>query len=158
MKLLKQNESEGPSPHRETAFEDQVAEQSKSIVVYDGGCRFCCRQVERIRRRDTRAQFEYVPRQQPELIERIPALADADFNTGMRLVTLDGTIHVGADAVYQIARHLPRWRWIVWVYRMPVIHVLARLVYAWIAANRLWLSRTCDEGACKLSPGDTPRR
>ncbi len=141
-----------------TAFEDQGAKQSKSIVVYDGDCRFCCRQVERIRRWDTRAQLEYVTRQQPELIERMPALADADFNTGMRLITLDGTIHVGADAVYQIARRLPRWRRIVWVYRVPVIHALARLVYAWIAANRLRLSRTCEEGACKLPPGATPRK
>lgn len=101
---------------------------------------------------DRHSRFELVPRQTPNLEQRFPQLADSDFNTGMRLVTPDGAVSVGADAVYEIARRLPRTRWIAWTYRVPVLHHLARAAYAWIAANRYKLAGRCDDGACKTEP------
>ena len=77
------------------------------VVVYDGECPFCQRQIARIRRRDSLGRFEYVPRQSAGLTERFPALAEGDFDTGMRLIKPDGSIYVGADSVYHIARQLP---------------------------------------------------
>lgn len=120
----------------------------RPVVVYDGECPFCRNQIARIRSRDIREQFEYVPRQTPALTDRFPALAEGDFNTGMRLVLPGGQIHVGADALYHIARRLPRWRWVAWLYRVPILHALAQRAYRWIAANRRRLGRTCDDGTC----------
>jgi predicted DCC family thiol-disulfide oxidoreductase YuxK len=80
---------------------------SRPVVVYDGACAFCLRQVERIRRRDRAGVFEFVPRQTAGLEQRFPKLAEGDFNTGMRLVHRDGSVSVGADAVYEIARRPP---------------------------------------------------
>jgi len=118
--------------------------KTPSIVVYDGACGFCRTQVERMRRRDKGRWFEFVPRQTEGLTDRFPRLDEGDFNTGMRFIAPDGVIRVGADAVYEIFRRLPRWRWIAWVYRVPGIHALARWTYAWIAANRRRLSGTCS--------------
>ena len=56
------------------------------VVVYDGDCAFCRRRAASIARRDRDGLFELVPRQQDGLEERFPALADGDFDTGMRLV------------------------------------------------------------------------
>ena len=122
----------------------------RPVIVYDGDCPFCRKQIIRIHQRDVSEQFEYLPRQTPGLTNRFPRLTEGDFNTGMRLVMQDGEIHVGADAVYHIARRLPVWRWLAWLYRIPVLHRLMRRTYGWIAANRRRLARTCEDGACRL--------
>jgi len=124
-------------------FEHQ--NHAKPVIVYDGDCAFCRRSVALIRRRDRDGRFEYVPRQEPGLEERFPQIAEGDFDTGMRLIEPDQTVHVGADAIYRIARKLPYYRRWAWMYHMPVIRGLSRRVYAWVAKNRLKLSRVCRE-------------
>ncbi len=101
--------------------------------------------------RDDRGAFEFVPRQTPGLDERFPVLATSNFNTGMRLIEADGAIHVGADAVYGIARHLRGWRRWAWLYRVPGLCGLSRLAYGLVARNRQRLGKTCDDsGACRI--------
>lgn len=140
------NELTEPGP----AATSSAACPARPVIVYDGQCPFCLKQIERIKLRDAHGLFEYVPRQDPSLTDRFPPLAEQDFNTGMRLVQPDGRIHVGADAVYQIARQLPGWQSIAWLYRVPILHGLARLTYRWIAANRQRLGQTCDNGMCQI--------
>lgn len=125
-----------------------MAHQKNDVVVYDGECQFCRQQIGKIQRWDTLGRFEYVPRQTPGLEDRFPQLKEGDFNTGMRLIAVSGKVFVGADAVYQIVRQLPRWRWLSWLYRVPGIHGLSRWVYARIAARRLQLGRSCENEAC----------
>jgi len=120
------------------------------IVVFDGDCAFCRGQAARIERWDTRRRFELIPRQRPGLTDRFPQLAEGDFNTGMRLLMPDGRIHVGADAAFEIGRRLPYWRRIAWLYRVPGLHLAARAAYAWIAAHRQSLGRTCRDDACRV--------
>ena len=122
----------------------------RPVVVYDGECPFCRSQVARIQRRDRHALFEYTARQSPGLTERFPKLAEGDFNTGMRFVMPDGVVHVGADAVYQIARRLPVWRLGAWLYRLPLMHGLLRWAYGWVAAHRRSLGRACQDDTCKV--------
>ena len=58
----------------------------------------------------------------------------------MRLVNPDGSIDVGADAVYQIARRLSGWKHVAWLYRVPVLK--------WDLSLRLWLGREASLQAC----------
>ena len=125
------------------------ASPHKPTIVFDGDCSFCRRWVARIARRDVSGTFELVARQTEGLTQRFPKLAAGDFNTGLRLITPDDTIHIGADAAYQIVLRLRYWRRIAWWYHVPGIHWLTRTVYAWIAAHRQALSGKCDEGTCK---------
>ena len=125
----------------------------KPVVVYDGGCGFCQKGIKRIQARDRGDIFEYCPRQDPTLEQRFPAITEGDFNTGMRLIEPGGRIHVGADAVYAIARRLPYWRWLAWLYRVPGIHAALRLAYRWVAANRYRLAEPCPVNP----PGDESR-
>ena len=125
--------------------------QNKPVVVYDGECPFCIEHIENFKRRDTNNQFEFVPRQQPGLEERFPILASADFDTGMRYIGMDGKVEVGADAIYQICRRLPVYRNVAWLYPLPVFKQITRVVYAWIAANRKRLGKTCDNGTCSVT-------
>jgi predicted DCC family thiol-disulfide oxidoreductase YuxK len=122
------------------------APPARAVIVYDGACPFCRRQIAWIRERDRDEAFEYVPRQAADLLARFPVLAAGDFNTGMRLVSADGRVLVGADAVYAVARRLRGWRWVALLYRVPGLHRLAQWIYAWIAKNRQRLAADCEEG------------
>ena len=127
------------------------------VVIYYGACKFCLRQVERMRRREPAERLEYVPRQTPGLDERFPQVASGDFDTGMRLVHRDGRVSVGADAVYHAARELKGWRRLAWLYRVPGLKTLMRGVYAWLARNRYRLAgRQCDEHCATATSASQP--
>ena len=127
--------------------------QGDMVIIYDGQCAFCRRSISRIRRRDRDDQFVYLPRDTRGLETRYPQITQGDFDTGMRLIGPDGTLYVGADAIHKIASHLPYYRRFTWLYRVPIVHQLARGVYGWIAAHRLKLSQYCSDGqACRIDP------
>ena len=121
----------------------------RPVVVYDGECPFCLKQVERMKRYDSAGVFEYTPRQTEGLEQRFPKLASAEFDTGMRLVHPDTSISVGADAVYGIARRLNRWRYLAWLYRVPVLNRAFRVAYAWVAKRRYRLAKKCENSVCE---------
>lgn len=129
----------------------QATTNQQPVVVFDGDCAFCRKQVARLQRRDRDGVFEYLPKQTPGLEERFPQLANMDFEKGLRFVGRDGRIAVGADGVYEIARRLSVYRWFAWLYRVPLLHSLFRGIYAWIARNRYKLVKNCDDGACDIS-------
>jgi predicted DCC family thiol-disulfide oxidoreductase YuxK len=122
---------------------------ARPVVVYDGDCAFCRAQVDKMQRRDDADRFEYLPRQREGIEDRFPQLRGGDFDKGMRLIEPGGDVHVGADAVYHIARRMPLWRRFAWLYRVPVIHALCRWGYALIARNRKRLARNCESG-CEI--------
>ncbi len=130
---------------------------SSYVIVYDGECSFCQKQVSRMQRLDAESVFEYTPRQTEGLEERFPKLAEGDFNTGMRLVRPDGRIDVGADAVYEIARRLSVWKRFAWLYRVPIFKQIARLGYGMIAKYRYKLARRCDNSVCEVTAAREPR-
>ena len=122
----------------------------RPVVVYDGQCSFCLKQVERMRRLDTAGVFEYLPRQADGLEQRFPKLAEGDFDTGIRLVHTDGSISVGADAVYHIACRLRGTKYLAWLYRVPVLNWVFGVGYAWVAKHRYKLAKECDDGTCDI--------
>lgn len=126
------------------------SDSSHPVVIYDGDCAFCRESVERLKRRDVAGVFEFTPWQADHIEDRFPQLRSASLDEGMRLIEPDGSVYVGADAAHRIARELPRWRRFAWLYRLPGMSWLARKVYAWIAARRHRLGRTCEHGACEL--------
>ena len=129
----------------------QGSSRPRMVVVYDGECPFCRRQIEKMRRRDEDQTFDYLPRQTEGLVERFPKLAEGDFATGMRLAHPDGSVTIGADAVYQIARRLKGWKRLAWMYRVPVLHTLAKWAYRWVVKNRMKFGAPCDQ-ECRIEP------
>lgn len=124
----------------------------RNVIIYDGDCEFCRRQVDRIHKKDRAGRFELLPKQHPDLLRRLPQLSGADLSQGLRLVTPAGRVYVGADAVHQIARELPGWRLLAWVYCVPGLRQLLRAGYASVATHRQSLSRNCPTGTCAAPP------
>lgn len=119
------------------------------VIIYDGTCKFCIAQVDRIRRRDRPGVFEYLPRHAEGIDARFPKLAEQDFDTGLRLIRPDGSILIGADAVHGIMQQLRPWSLIAWMYHIPPLYWLANLLYRWIARNRHRLAGDCVERRCE---------
>ena len=119
----------------------------KIALVFDDSCQFCQNQIKKIKSMDSLNQFEYVPRSEANLAARFPVLAEMNFDSGMRLIK-DNHVYVGADAIHQIAKRLPSTKSFAWLYELPVIKQICRLVYKWIAANRQKLASKCETGTC----------
>lgn len=126
------------------------ARSPRDTLIYDGECSFCVEQVGRIRAMDKESAVDYVPRQVPDLDERFPVLKEMNFDEGMRFVSGDGLVYVGADAFAELGKRIKPLAWFTALYKLPVIKQAARVVYRLIAANRKRLGRTCEGGACRV--------
>lgn len=136
---------------RQTAGRNPDPDQRRDrpCIIYDGQCAFCRRQVERIRRRDPRNQFDYLAFEDPEVNRRFAHLDITDVDAGLRLITPDQQVYAGHDAVYHIARRIRPWRPLAWLYHLPGARPLFARLYAWIARHRHRLAPKCEANSCR---------
>ena len=115
-------------------------ESRNPTLIYDGECGVCRKAVELLRRWDREHELRFVPFQDSVAVARfgiaLPALAAA-----MHLVSPDGRVYPGADAIPELLRLFPGKRWLAPLFRIPGVLPLARRVYAWIAVRRKCLVR-----------------
>lgn len=124
-------------------------------IVYDGECPLCRSSVERVARRDRNAQFDMVPRQASDLLERFPQLAESQSADGMRLTENYGErrVWIGPDAVFQIGRRVTPHKYLAWIYRVPILKQCCQVGYWILAKNRQRVGRwVCKDNACSREP------
>ncbi|HYU10218.1 MAG TPA: DUF393 domain-containing protein [Gemmatimonadales bacterium] len=109
-------------------------------LIYDGECGICQQAVALLKRWDREHVLRFIPFQDEAAVARfgiaLPALAAA-----MHLITPDGRVYPGADAVPELLRLFPGRRWLAPLFRIPGVRPIARRVYAWIAVRRRCLVR-----------------
>lgn len=122
------------------------------VVIYDGQCRFCRSQVERLRRFDRRGdRLSFLSLHDERVGDRYPDLTHEQLMKEMVIVDRSGNRHGGADAVRYLSRRLP----MLWG-AAPILHFpgsasLWRNLYQWVARRRYRIAgKTCDEGTCSL--------
>lgn len=114
-----------------------------ATLVYDGECAMCRASALWIMRRAMDGgALEILPCRSAPRRARFPQITDAECMTAMQLVLPDGRVLAGADAVPELLRRVPRWRWVASLFALPGLPPVARVVYAWIARNRLKVSCT----------------
>lgn len=121
-----------------------MTENSKGWVLYDGECAFCRGWVERTRLLLLRHGYHFVPLQAAWVRERL-GHAENESLTEMKLLTVDGRVLGGADAIVEITRSI----WWAWPFcalaQLPGIKPVLRALYRRIASNR-----HCFAGRCQL--------
>lgn len=122
------------------------------VLIYDGQCRLCRSQVERLTRWDTRGALSYLSLHDAEVARRYPDLTYERLMQEMVLVDRRGARHAGADAIRYLTRRLPR----LWPLA-PLMHLPGSLpIWRWMYrrfANlryRLGGRVECDDGACSI--------
>jgi predicted DCC family thiol-disulfide oxidoreductase YuxK len=114
-----------------------------ATLVYDGECAMCRASALWIMRRAMDGgALEILPCRSAPRRARFPQITDAQCMTAMQLVLPDGRVLAGADAMPELLRRVPRWRWMAALFALPGMRPIARRVYAWIARNRMKVSCT----------------
>ena len=120
-------------------------------MLYDGRCRFCTAQAEMVRSYNDAALIDVVDMNNPDILARFPQITPADTQRELHLVSPDGTLYRGAEAVRETLLRLPSLRGLGELMRIPGAMLFARPIYAFVARNRYLLggrTETCDDGTC----------
>jgi predicted DCC family thiol-disulfide oxidoreductase YuxK len=121
-----------------------------ATLVYDADCAMCRASALWLMRRAMAAgQLEILPCRSGPRRVRFPQITEERCLRAMQLVLPDGRVLEGADAVPELLRRVPRWRWVASLLGAPGVRALARHAYAWIAANRMRIS-------CAIRDGEGP--
>ena len=137
-----------------------VTQPKRPLVIYDGSCNFCINGISRMKQQDKGNQFDFSSQQTQNLSEQYPQLREYVHKEGMRFINQYGRVFCGADAVFEIYRRIGWQRYLVWIYRLPILHQLCQIGYWLVAKNRHRLNFggtvKCQSKSCQIdSPVDT---
>ena len=112
-------------------------------VFYDGQCRICVQQADRWEPFFRRYGFKFAPQQEGWVQERL-GLKDGQAANEMKVLTLQGEVRGGFDALLYLIQLLWWAKPLVWVARIPGIIYLLRLGYRQVAKSRYCVGGTCE--------------
>src|SRR5260370_19912552 len=84
----------------------------RPVVLYDGRCRLCTAGADRIRSHDTEHALEVLSLHEPAVAARYPDIRREDVLQEMHFVRPDGSIAKGHQAVREVLRVIPAYRWL----------------------------------------------
>ena len=130
----------------------------QTLVLYDGQCPFCRKQMARLRKWDKEGTLRLLPYQEPWVVEQFPHIDARALQRAMHVVTSDGAIHVGGNAVALIIEQVARPRVLRVLPRLPGVRQVMRWVYPMVADRRRRdESRRCTDATCEapMAGGET---
>lgn len=139
-----------PAVHLPTPEENPSAD----IVIYDGHCKFCTAQVQRLARWDRGGKrLAFLSLHDPEVARRFPDLTYDQMMEEMYVVDQKGNRYGGAAAFRYLTTRLPRLFALA-----PLMHIPFTLpIWSWgyrqVAKRRYRLTgkaTDCDDGACAV--------
>jgi alginate O-acetyltransferase complex protein AlgI len=124
----------------------------RNWVCYDAECALCVRWAGRFRRLLERRGFTLLPLQSAA-VRGILQVPESELFAEMRVITGDGRVLGGADALIYLGRVF--WRPLFGFTLIPGVKPLLRMAYRFLARRR-----NCGDGACRNLPlkrtGGTP--
>src|SRR6267143_702833 len=107
---------------------------SKPLIIWDGECHFCRRWIERWRE-ITRGAVDYATSQ--ESAKRFPEIPREQFERSVIYIETDGSVFLGAEAVFRSLRCRSSKKWLAWSYdHVPGFAAVSESFYRIIASNR----------------------
>ena len=106
----------------------------KPLLVYDGDCSFCKIWIEYWKLL-TGERVSYAPFQ--EVADVFPNIPQEDFKKSVQLITPDGNVVSGAQAVFKTLGLANRLRWLTWLHtHVPGVSSVSEWSYRFIARRR----------------------
>ena len=118
------------------------------VLIYDGECRFCSANAERIRKWDKKNIFSFVSLHDPEVKEKWPEL-DQSVLTNNICICSEDKKYFGVDAIKYLSTKLPVLFFIRPLFWFPFLPVW-RLFYKIVARNRFIFGRINCDTKCKI--------
>jgi predicted DCC family thiol-disulfide oxidoreductase YuxK len=128
-----------------------------NVVIYDGDCKFCSKQVRTLARLDWFKTLAFVSLHDEFVARKYPGLTYDQLMEQIYVVTPQGVVYGGASAVRFLSRQMPG----LWIL-MPLLHIPGSLplwqsIYGWIARRRYKISQryegACENDACSVHFG-----
>jgi predicted DCC family thiol-disulfide oxidoreductase YuxK len=117
----------------------------KPLMIYDGDCNFCKYWVGRWRKWTSDA-IDYLPSQDPQIIQSFPEIPREQFDVSVQFIETDGSVYSGAEAVFRsLAKNPKHQRPLRWYSQSRLFARLTEAVYHFVARHRSffsWLSGT----------------
>src|SRR2546430_3064866 len=111
---------------------------TKPLIIWDGECHFCRRWTERWRE-ITRDAVDYATSE--ESAERFPEIPREQFERSLIYIETDGSVFLGAEAVFRSLRCRSSRKWLAWSYdHVPGFAAVSESLYRIIAFNRRFAS------------------
>ena len=134
--------------------------ENATTVFIDGQCPMCVAGANRFKRWDWDNALRFVNAHDLEWAKQAAERFSAgDLNAAMRVRLPDGTWRTGWFAWAAILEHLPAWRGLGRVMRLPIFYGVGPAFYGWVASHRQEISKAmrlpppCDQnGVCRLKP------
>jgi predicted DCC family thiol-disulfide oxidoreductase YuxK len=124
------------------------------VVLYDGHCRICTAGARQLAALARPGAVEMCDFQEPGVLAAYPQLTHEQCMRAMQLVTPDGRVFEGAEAVAHSLYSRPLLGSLARLYYVPGVRTFADLIYAWVARNRYRLggraADVCDDAGCAL--------
>jgi predicted DCC family thiol-disulfide oxidoreductase YuxK len=121
------------------------------IVIYDGHCQFCTRQVQRLHRWDGAGRLAFLSLHDPAVSRIAPDLTHQQLMEQMYLIDRDGEAHGGAAAFRYLTRRLPRLWPLAPLLHLPFSLPLWSWLYTQVAKRRYRLnSAACENDSCRV--------
>lgn len=123
------------------------------VVVFDGRCKFCTKQVKRLFQLDGKNRLTFLSLHDERVQKLLPHLTHDDLMEQMYVVTPEGNHYGGAEAFRYLTRRLPK----IWILA-PLLHIPFSLPfwqwgYRQIAKRRYKMGQVkdpCEEGSCEV--------
>jgi predicted DCC family thiol-disulfide oxidoreductase YuxK len=109
-------------------------------LIYDDECEICIAGMKKLKKLDVNNRIRLVPLSHPRLPNEFDLPPVEQLRDEIHLIDPTGAVHKGTDAVFYLARILPRTRKYSRLLSMPIVGVLARPVYRFVSRNRMKLS------------------
>ena len=111
----------------------------RPLLLFDGDCGFCRFWVARWRV-SVRDRVDFAPAQQEA--SRFPQITEEAWKRSLQLVTPEGAVYDGAEAVFRTLAYAPERRWMLTVYRyLPGARSVSEGAYRVVANNRAFFSK-----------------
>ena len=121
----------------------------RPLLLFDGDCGFCRLWVARWRA-TMRDQVDFAPAQQEAA--RFPQVTEEAWKHSVQLVTPEGVVYSGAEAVLRTLAYVPQHRWMLWVYsHLPGARPVSKAAYRLVAGHREFFSKL-TQLACGRDP------
>lgn len=110
---------------------------NETIVFYDKSCPLCIGVTGWLSKIDSKKQFRLEPYQESEVLRNYPQIAPADCEKQIHIITENGKVMRGADAMFEIWLKTDHWSsFLAYIFRVPPFIWLARPLYRLIAKYR----------------------
>jgi predicted DCC family thiol-disulfide oxidoreductase YuxK len=122
-------------------------------LLYDGTCRFCIAGSERLARLAAPGVIRRVSSTDEGEMAKFPASVREGIGGALQLVSADGEIASGAEAVNRALATRAGWRIITWLYFVPGVRQFTDWLYRLVARNRYRImgkAKTCETGTCPM--------